>query len=422
MRKNTSRKGQISLEMLVLVSFMVIGMLVTTTYFMNKNYSIQKQKEYDLVSQINAKIQSEFQLAKLAETGYTRTFTIPSTVATDAGQKKVTVVLYKPRDPANNNTEIVVKVVPPLQKNLEAVTVAGKEIFGNLNNGNNTIVKTSDGIVVYPQKLPTNVPPLANDSLYIASLKLYPEGGIKLDDIAQCKMILINYNESAQYNIVTNYFKIHNGIKSPISGCSNNGLAGGSGHTTINSPFVDNLDSCNIRVNTNDLSLGDKVLCSVKVTEQGPTTASTQSAKAESEPVNVTSLSIEPTIQDITGNNSAPSTNYNIGYYTWNSIKVKINSGFSAQKLFKFKIVKEGLRSEYIECMDPSSCATDALHHGGNYFITVNYKFPNALPNSKGQLQTISCDTINFFSFNVAEIDENNNVAAVIPVNVHLAC
>ena len=113
-----------------LVGFMLLVLLVFASYQSEKMSDLENEKEYTLIQDLGYKIEKEFDLASRLQDGYTRTFSLP---------EKLEGYNYS----LQHNSNIVI-----LSTENEEFFVTIPDVVGQLNKGNNTIVKKTNMILL----------------------------------------------------------------------------------------------------------------------------------------------------------------------------------------------------------------------------------------------------------------------------------
>lgn len=135
-------KSQSSVEFSLVISLVILGFTVFLIFLNERFDEMETQKSYNVLEDLGTVVKSEVELATLAESGYRRNFSLPSTVArrdfeieyrngtTLKANYSIFSVKYKESDISH-----YVFIMPP-------------NITGDFEEGDNVIKKVNDTVVV----------------------------------------------------------------------------------------------------------------------------------------------------------------------------------------------------------------------------------------------------------------------------------
>ena len=119
-------RAQISMEFVTVTGFMLLLVIVFLVATGNRLLDLNDERAYLIANDIAKQVKSELDTAVELESGYNRTFTVPSTIA----GKSYTIYL-------ENST--ITLITEKFRIELPAVNVVG-----GLNKGNNVIIKVGN--------------------------------------------------------------------------------------------------------------------------------------------------------------------------------------------------------------------------------------------------------------------------------------
>jgi hypothetical protein len=143
------KKSQMSLELALVIGFMLIVLTVFVSFISSKVVDIKKEKDTKILQDLTNVIKSEIDLAAISENGYRRTFQLPPKLdgadytikydnGTSTGGKFTILTTYYNGDPGN---EVVIFVAPK---------IFGSGPLNTINKGSNTITKSNGYVVFLP--------------------------------------------------------------------------------------------------------------------------------------------------------------------------------------------------------------------------------------------------------------------------------
>jgi hypothetical protein len=398
-------KAQVSVEAVSLTAFLVFFLVLGMTFFMMQMSTTVDEKDNELLVQIGNQITSEMQMARSAEAGYEREFYIPNAVE----NKEVKIIF--PRDDipiatTSGPAEAQLELIRGDNSKLTRGLLLGNDVQGALFNGDNTIKKTEDGIMIVPDNITglLNSRPITSQmNPQIAYAKIVKENNplspLTVNSSIACEFGIVNANPRGSLSVSLKYILYsHTGsllptvTQSPISLQPNSNVSIDDINGVHKSPFllINSLSSA---------KKGYNISCEVSVVAGG-----TISSK-ESKQVPITDIPPYISITSVSGGTSSTSGNEVTTY----DLTANVNFGDldADDIIFDVTFIAEGTNAGYLKCT--GNC-NEKNKQAGDLIITFKYIIPN---------EQYDCNAIGSFGFKVAVTNANNLDAINVANRVH---
>ena len=143
------RKSQTAVESVIMFTFMTFAVTVFMVVATSRMVEIKEQKDRDIADDLGGVIESEVNLASASQNGYSRSFTLPSTL----GGINYSVLLINSTKVKANYSELVVSFVNH-DFNYEKVLRLPANVSGNMNKGENNITKIKGDVCINTKSCP----------------------------------------------------------------------------------------------------------------------------------------------------------------------------------------------------------------------------------------------------------------------------